>query len=170
MQILFNLFLHFGHCKSHCPCKLTCSNKRSVRYTQLYTFFDAGFSQRLVLGSLPSRRLCSSAQSTHTRKQKGGAHEEEKEEKEEKEKTSLIKEQRLVHEQITFINSRPSNSHSFTMGFTVSGIISRLHGLTSKPHGEPKWLKLLTKSNLCYFLYLLGAIIWCIVGSRRCSS
>ena len=53
----------------------------------------------------PSRRLCSSAQSTHTRKQNGGAHEEEKEEKE---KNSLIKEQRLVHEQITFINSRPS--------------------------------------------------------------
>ena len=118
----------------------------------------------------PSRRLCSSAQSTHTRKQNGGAHEEEKEEKEGKEKNSLIKEQRLVHEQITFINSRPSNSHSFTMGFTVSGIISHPHGLTSKPHGEPKWLKLLTKSNLCYFLYLLGAIIWCIVGSRRCSS
>ena len=115
----------------------------------------------------PSRRLYSSAQSTHTRKQNGGAHEEEKEEKE---KNSLIKEQRLVHEQTTFINSRPSNSHSFTMGFTVSGIISRPHGLTSKPHGEPKWLKLLTKSNLCYFLYLLGAIIWCIVGSRRCSS
>ena len=109
----------------------------------------------------PSRRLCSSAQSTHTRKQNCGAHEEEKEEKE---KNSLIKEQRLV------LNSRPSKSHSFTMGFTVSGIISRPHGLTSKPHGEPKWLKLLTKSNLCYFLYLLGAIIWCIVGSRRCSS
>ena len=45
----------------------------------------------------PSRRLCSSAQSTHRRKQNGGAHGEEKEEKE---KTSLIKEQRLVHEQL----------------------------------------------------------------------
>ena len=62
---------------------------------------------------------------------------------------------------------------------TVSDVVSQSHGLTSKSHKEPKWLKLVIKliispkSNLYYFLCMLGShivfgvIILCIVGCRK---
>ena len=69
---------------------------------------------------------------------------------------------------------------SFTVRLKASGVISWSHRLTSKSHGEPRCLKLLTqfipKSNLCYFLDLLGshmgfgAIILCILGTRKSST
>ena len=41
--------------------------------------------------------------------------------------------QRYVHMYV--YDARPSNSHGFTVRLTVSGLISRSHGLASKSHG-----------------------------------
>ena len=68
---------------------------------------------------------------------------------------------------------RPSNSHGFTIRLTVSGVISRSHGLTSKSHSENKWLR--SDQIRSEIKPVLPSVLACKsylsrsnVGTRRC--
>ena len=56
---------------------------------------------------------------------------------------------------------RPSNSHGFTVRLTVSGLISRSHGLASKSHGFPsaKLNSFPSKIEIMYSLALACTVL-----------